>query len=182
MPTNRLILELNKDRYKVIISNDDTYNSGSADNLHSYDKEYLLGEDFYRPSSQHSVTIRTEGSVVSSCILAAVGGATGIHEHSAIICKDSCIIAVGPFMCSLLIPSLDLEWKAEVDDATCFGVYFSEKHNCFISHGELDIARVEHGAKYFVNRVAKIYSLAASNCMMITSRLLISTVSDTDLI
>ena len=81
--------------------------------------------------------VSTEGSVISSCILTAVGGATGIHDHSALICGDSCIIAVGPFMCSLHIPSLDLEWKAEVDWATCFGVYYSAKHHCLISHGEL---------------------------------------------
>ncbi len=36
----------------------------------------------------------------------------------------------------------DLLWHKEVDFATCFGVYFSTKHDCLISHGECEIARV----------------------------------------
>ena len=147
MGADGTVLILNKDKYKVVVGNDDTYAAGSPANLHAYDKEHVLSEEAYRPSSQHSITVSTEGSAVSSCILTAVGGATGIHEHSALICGDSCIVAVGPFMCSLRIPSLDLEWKAEVDWATCFGVYYSAKHDCLISHGELFIARVEYGGE-----------------------------------
>lgn len=140
-----LILENNK--YAVIIENDETYTSGSADNIHSYDIEYSLGDSSLRPSFQHSVVVKNADIVLRSCILLADGGATGIHDHSALIYNDSCIIAVGPFICSLQIPSLELNWKAEVDSATCFGVYYSAKHNCFISHGEHEIARVEYDGK-----------------------------------
>ena len=31
--------------------------------------------------------------------------------------------------------------------ATCFGVYHSLKHKCFISHGELEIARVSYSGE-----------------------------------
>ena len=145
MPADGTVLIFNKDNYKVVVGDYDTYTAYSADV--DCRKEYRLNEEAYKPSSQHFISVSTQGSVMSSCILAAVGGATGIHDHSALICGDSCIIAVGPFMCSLRIPSLDLEWKAEVDWATCFGVYYSAKHDCLISHGELVIARVEHGGE-----------------------------------
>jgi hypothetical protein len=144
----RPVLELRKGTYKVIVDNDEGYDARSPVNLHSYAKEYPLSEGSgYRPSSKHTVTIRSEGSVIGSCIVTADGGATGIHRHSALICGNSCILAVGQFMCSLHIPSLDLKWRVEADYATCFGVYYSAKHNCFISHGELTIARVEPGGK-----------------------------------
>ncbi len=45
-------------------------------------------------------------------------------------------------MCALTLPSLDLAWSVAVDDATCFGVYHSLKHDCYVSHGELSVARV----------------------------------------
>jgi hypothetical protein len=141
------MLILKNDNYEIVIENVETYTAGSVDNIHSYDIEYSLGDASFRPSSQHSIVVRNGNNVLRSCILLADGGATGIHKNSALIYDNSCIIAVGPFMCSLQLPSLELSWKAEVDSATCFGVYYSEKHNCFISHGELEITRVEHGGK-----------------------------------
>jgi hypothetical protein len=141
------MLILKNDTCEIVIENDETYTSGSADNIHSYDIEYSLGDASFRPSSQHSIAVRNGDDVLRSCILLTDGGATGIHEYSALIHDRSCIIAVGPFMCSLQLPSLELSWKTEVDSATCFGVYYSAKHNCFISHGELEISRVEPDGK-----------------------------------
>ena len=141
------MLILKNDEYEIVVENDDTYTVGSADNIRSYDIEYSLGEESFYPSSQHSVTVKSGDRILGSCILLAAGGASGVHEHSALLHENSCIVAVGPFMCSLRIPSLELEWKAEVDMATCSGIYYSAKHHCFISHGELEISRVEHGGK-----------------------------------
>jgi len=50
-------------------------------------------------------------------------------------------------MCSLHLPTLDLEWHTQTDWATCFGVYHSLKHKCFISYGELEIARVSYSGE-----------------------------------
>ena len=141
------MLILQKDKYEIVIEKNEIYTAGSADNKHAYDLEYSLGDNAIRPSSRHSVIVKNRDDVLRSCILLADGGATGIHEHSALIYEDSCIIAVGQFMCSLQIPSLELDWQTEVDCATCFGVYYSAKHNCFISHGELQITRVQPGGK-----------------------------------
>ena len=57
---------------------------------------------------------------------------------------DALVIAVGPFMALLYLPTLELEWKVKVDTVTCFGVYDSTDNQCFVSHGELDIARVSY--------------------------------------
>ena len=141
------MLILQNNRYEIVIANDSSYLLDSIDNLRSYDTEYLLGDKSVQPSSQHSVVVKDNSRILRTCILLADGGATGIQQQSALIHHDSCIVAVGPFLCSLCIPTLELELSTKVDFATCFGVYYSEKHNCFISHGELVIARVEHDGK-----------------------------------
>jgi hypothetical protein len=54
-------------------------------------------------------------------------------------------------------------WSVKVDSATCFGIYFDENHSAFISHGELEIARLsavgkiiwrQSGADVFSERFA----------------------------
>lgn len=141
------MLILKNGEYEIVVENDDTYATGSADNARFYDTEHSLDDEPFRPSSQHSVTVKSDECILGSCILLAGGGTSGVHEHSALLHGNSCIIAVGPFMCSLRLPSFELEWKAQVDMATCFGVYYSAKHDCFISHGELEISRIGHGGR-----------------------------------
>lgn len=141
--TVREMLDLIVGKYRIAIDNDPNHMIGSADNLHTYEREYAIDHacgDYI--TSRHSVRVTENESVVSSCIILAGGGASGVHAHSAIIHNESCIVAVGPFMVALDIPTLELQWATEADTATCFGVYYSEKHQCFISHGELEIARV----------------------------------------
>lgn len=65
-----------------------------------------------------------------------------MHEHSIAIVDNTCFLAVGDTLCSLTLPSFEILWHRQVDHATCFGVYFSANHDCLISHGELEIARV----------------------------------------
>ena len=50
-------------------------------------------------------------------------------------------------MASVAVPSLDLNWATQTDDATCFGVYESRPHACLVSHGELLIARITYTGK-----------------------------------
>ena len=82
-----------------------------------------------------------------------------MHEHSAIIHADSLLVAVGPFVVSLQLPTLTLNWKVKTDWATCFGVYHSLKHRCYVSHGELDVAAVSYdGAIIWSNSGADIFT------------------------
>lgn len=140
------MLELIAGNYRVSIIADSTHSVGSADNIHAYDHEYGLEDELGESAvtSRHAVRVSDNNEVVATCILFAGGGASGVHEHSAIIHDESCIIAVGPFMASLEVPSLKLRWTCQTDAATCFGVYRSEKHECLISHGELEIACVSY--------------------------------------
>ncbi|WP_339910495.1 hypothetical protein [Symmachiella dynata] len=137
------MLELTHGDIRITVSNNHTYSVGSVDNAVPFKHEYLLdpkSEGHY--SSKHGVRTERDGDEIASCILVAGGGASGIHTNSAVIHANSCYIAVGPFVASLSLPLLQLEWYTESDCATCFGVYFSPKHQCLISHGELEVARL----------------------------------------
>lgn len=138
------MLELAAGKYRVIIANDPTYAIGSADNVRSYDYEYHLGDARaeYTVTSRHTVTMTEDNKTIANCILLAGGGASTVHAHSAILHQDSCVIAVGPFLASLVLPTLELNWATQADDATCFGVHESQDHQCLISHGEMEISRV----------------------------------------
>lgn len=133
--------------YDVVISDDYDYTSGSVDNTCAYSAEYDLTDKNYAPSSRHAVRVEKNDAEVASCILLAGGGASGVHEQSGVIHEDSCLVAVGSFVCLLRLPRLDLCWSAEVDDATCFGIYHSMEHGCFISHGELEVARLSYDGR-----------------------------------
>ncbi len=130
--------------YEVTVAKDPTYTVGSADNLRSYDRAYHLGPDSY-VTSRLSVRVTDDGRPVASCILTAGGGASGVHERAAMIIGPTCLVAVGPLVASLALPSLKLGWSTQTDDATCFGIYWSNAHRCLISHGELLITRLTSG-------------------------------------
>jgi hypothetical protein len=129
-------------KHEIALMDEPLYTPGSADNLRSYSREYKLTDAGSRPSSRHALVLRDDDTSAQSVILLAGGGVTGLHEHSALILGDTCFVAVGDTLCSLALPSLELLWHRQVDTATCFGVYYSAKHHCLISHGELEIARL----------------------------------------
>jgi len=155
------MVRLNSGQFDILLDNVPTYSFGSMDNHRVYSQEYRLDNEPYQPSSLHAVRVisNADKTEVADCILGAAGGASGIHENSAIINGDSLVIAVGPFMVSLHLPDLKLNWKTHTDDATCFGVYHSTTNGCYISHGELDVARVSYaGVIEWTNSGADIFT------------------------
>lgn len=115
------------------------YTLGSADNPRRYGREYRLSDGLF--TSYHAVECEEGGRTYSS-IIAGSGGATTIHEHSAIVRDGSLFLAVADSVCRLAIPNLEMIWHKRLDEATCFGIYWSERHRCLIVHGELGISRV----------------------------------------
>jgi hypothetical protein len=136
----RTIVFLEAGKYELELIDEPLYSS--ADNVRCYSCDYDFTNGLYRPSSRHGLVLREDGIVRQSCILLARGGASGLHENSAVTVGDVCFIAVGDTLCSLALPSLDLLWHRQVDAATCFGVYYSANHYSLISHGELEIVRI----------------------------------------
>jgi hypothetical protein len=141
------MLNLDFQQFEVLIGKESNFSWESVDNPRKFNRAYRLDDDHL--ASLHSVRVRSKEDLeeIDSCILGASGGATAVHEHSAIINQNSLVVAVGPFMVSLRLPMLEMNWKIRTDAVTCFGVYCLPAHRCFISHGELEIARVSYDGK-----------------------------------
>ena len=134
-------MEIHSGPIVLTVEDDPTYSLGSVDNIRAYGREYsFCGE--YRPTSKYGVSCQEPGQPTHSCILLAAAGATRVNRQSAVIVGERCFIAIGDMLCSLSLPALQLFWARKVDPATCFGVYYLPEHECLISHGELEIARV----------------------------------------
>jgi len=115
---------------------------GSADNARSYALEVDLAVGS-RASSIHGVLLDDAPVAVFS----NGGGASAVHEHSAVYRNGFLYLAVGDNVVCLSLRPPKVIWSTKVDSATCFGIYFHEPRDAFVSHGELEIARLsEDGA------------------------------------
>lgn len=75
-------------------------------------------------------------------VFAASGGATGVHENSLVSVAERHFLAVGPYVVCFGVDPFILHWVRKVDDATCFGIFYSPELASIICHGELSISRL----------------------------------------
>ncbi len=122
-----------------IIPEDFRYDPCSADNIRTYERAYRLGDP---QSSVHGLRVYEGDRLVSSAVLVAGGGASGIHQWSAIVTPKIIYLAVGDHVACLSLPILNLVWATQTDSATCFGVHAIPGSTDIISHGEIEIARL----------------------------------------
>ena len=107
----------------------------------AYHEEYIL---CHPPSitSRHGYIGGRSDRPINSSILLAGAGPTRIHKHSGLIIGDRFFAAIGNLVACLNLPLSQLMWYQAVDSATCFGVHYSPRFTCLVSHGECDIARI----------------------------------------
>ena len=124
----------------ITIAREPSYTPGSVDNVHSFDKEHRLtdGENGFVATA-----VRAEGPDGSahSCIILTAFDSV-ICDRCALIHGDVLFLGADAYLCSISLPALDLRWKTQVYLVSCYDVYYSAKHDCLITHGELEIARV----------------------------------------
>jgi len=114
-----------------------TYTFGSQDNANTYRAELNLAKES-RPTSIHGLFLDGRPHLV----IGAAGGCSGVHAHSLAVVAGRAYFAVGDQIVCLRSDTLEVLWSLRVDDATCFGIHFSEEHQALISHGELSITRL----------------------------------------
>jgi hypothetical protein len=139
------MMEIHSGGYQLNFINEPNYLVGSPDNPRTYDQYYSFGEESLQHAF-HGIVCQDHQGIRCTCLLLATG-VSGIHEHSAIVVKEKCFVAVGDRLCALFLPDLQLLWATKVDDGACFGVHYSESCDCLISHGEQQIARVDFNGK-----------------------------------
>ncbi len=118
------------------------YAFGSRGNRPRYEREEVLGDARFELSSRHALICMRDGAPFASVIFGAVGGASGVHEHSLVLQGDLGFLAIGAFIACVELPSLETRWVREVDAATCFGAHVCPDGESLVSHGELVISRL----------------------------------------
>src|SRR5471030_208199 len=127
---------------EVKIVNEPNYTFGSQDNVQRYAQEENL-QPFDTPTSTHGVFLNGAPVVV----FGAPGGCSSVHEHSALVLNSKLFLAVGDSVVCFSLSDLKLIWASVVDDATCFGIYYEPQRTALISHGELNVARLDENGK-----------------------------------
>jgi hypothetical protein len=136
-------LTLDAGEYTVIIRDACPYD----DPIPELDQPFMASYGDVQPMNQarYIVEVWARGEKLRACLLYGWNGSiTRVNSQTAIVHGDRCIIGIMADMLALHMPSLRLMWSNRVDDATCFGVYHVPEYQSYISHGELDIARVSY--------------------------------------
>lgn len=131
-------------KYKVEIINESKYNPESKDNLFDYKKKHLTETDFNLPT-KFGIRLSENEIEISSAIIGAEGGASGLHKTSQIIENNRILICCSDTIFCLDLVTLNLNWKTEVDQATAFEIFAID--NGYIIHGELEITRIDSNGK-----------------------------------
>jgi outer membrane protein assembly factor BamB len=123
---------------------DEDYSKDSTDNFNEYAKVYFEESEFVFPTQIGVKTFENE-TPIASAIIGSIGGGTGVHENSQIIENDKIVVCCSDSLFCLTLPSLELLWKTEADQACCFEV-FKYKED-YIVHGEMEISRINANGK-----------------------------------
>lgn len=128
---------------RIEIINESGYSFGSRDNPRRYGFELELSGT-YLHGAVHGVLI--DG--VPTAVFGVNGGATAIHDDSLLRRGNRCYLAVGSHVVCFNAAPFEYLWALQADEATCFGVHYSDEADAFISHGELEVSRfTESGQK-----------------------------------
>ena len=132
---------LNFDEYEIELVNESLSTADSVGNISAYELVYRDEEsEFYR-STDHAIKVYKDEKLYKSALVCAVGGATGIHENSAVIIDEDILICCADTVFRLSLPELKLNWLRQVDEATCFRI--CNTANGLFVHGEISVSRID---------------------------------------
>ena len=125
----------------IEVHDESTYKYGSADNNFNYLKHQFGdgGNDY--PTSKHGIKLFRDSEIIDSCIIIGSGGATGVHQNSSLLDNDKLIICCCNTIFCITLPDLELKWKTQADQATCFQLF--KLQNDYLVHGEMQITRLD---------------------------------------
>ena len=135
---------MNRYQYRnltIEVLDEPTYKFGSADNNFNYSKHYFGDGATEYPTSKHGIKIYRDDQIIDSCIIIGSGGATGIHQNSSLIDKDQLLLCCCDTIFCLTLPELELKWKTQADQATCFQIFRQQEN--YIIHGELQVTKLD---------------------------------------
>ncbi|RYY90912.1 MAG: hypothetical protein EOO15_00455 [Chitinophagaceae bacterium] len=152
---------MNNYQYKdltIEVMDEPTYKFGSSDNNFNYSKHHFGDGATEYPTSHHGIKIYQSDQIIDSCMVIGSGGATGVHQNSSLLDNDQLLLCCCDTIFCLTLPDLDLKWKTQADQITCFQIFQHEGD--YIVHGELQVTKLDKegnkkwefgGADIFVN-------------------------------
>jgi hypothetical protein len=140
------MLELHSETYTVTVYDESEDDDQPHPSAHAYDQVLTLDDpDRFILMPRYGVVGGQRGEPAHSLLIHAEGPLTRVHDHSALICADQCVVAIGDDVIALSLPDLSLRWAIKPGLCTCFGIYDAPTYASFIVHGECDIARLSYG-------------------------------------
>ena len=125
----------------IEVLDEPSYKYDSTDNIFNYSKNHIgAGAQAY-PTSKHGVKIYRDDQIINSCIIIGSGGATGVHQNSSLVDNDQFLICCCDTIFCLSLSDLELKWKTQADQATCFEIFKFQSD--YIVHGEIEISRLD---------------------------------------
>lgn len=134
------MFEFDFKNHRVELVNETNYTLNSVDNNFIYENIFADESDLCL-WTKHGIKVFLAENLYSNALICANGGATGIHENSAVIIDENILICCANKIFSLSLPKLALNWIKKVDDATCFRI-FNTKNGIFV-HGEIEASRID---------------------------------------
>ena len=125
---------------KIDIYYEDSFKKGSADNVNKYDFEYFDESEYMYPT-MFGIKVFKDEYLFKSAIIGSIGGGTTNHVKSTIFENERFLICCSDTVFCLSIPDLNLLWRTQADQASCFEI-FKYKDN-YIIHGEFEITRLD---------------------------------------
>jgi len=135
---------MNRYQYKDLIIevlDEPTFKFSSTDNNFNYSKHYFGDGATEYPTSKHGIKIYQDDQIIDNCIIIGSGGATGIQSKSSLLDDDKLLICCCNTIFCLTLPDLELKWKTQADQGTCFQI-FKQQDN-YIIHGEIQVTKLD---------------------------------------
>jgi len=135
---------MNRYQYKDLIIevlDEPKFKFSSTVNNFNYSKHYFGDGATEYPTSKHGIKIYQDDQIIDNCIIIGSGGATGIQSKSSLLDDDKLLICCCNTIFCLTLPDLELKWKTQADQGTCFQI-FKQQDN-YIIHGEIQVTKLD---------------------------------------
>ena len=140
--SHKIIVELPNSHLELF--DDCHYTPYSTDNPVPYKKIYLskdIEDRSFQIVARVGILLRDKidrENLINSAIICESGGATHLGPQSFLIRGNELILCICNHLYSLDLNSLDLNWRTQVDDITCFSLH--EFGGGILTHGELQLS------------------------------------------
>lgn len=88
------------------------------------------------------IEVRVDGRAVSTVVVLGEMGCPGVSWSKAVLRGDTLVLAMAAKVVALAVPSLEVRWITDLDDACLFGLTEIGDDDAVLVHGELHITRL----------------------------------------